>query len=167
VATRKNKSKQAWLLAAVGVALTIALLLFLRDRHLTDSTVNCGDPEGARPRIDLRQFETNYSSYSVSLEAEVVGKGTLRTKVEPTLLQKLTESIQTGQEFRKALVAGYDACAVTKMSYQSAILRYQTLDGLARQIQSLGSKSNLSASERNSLSTLINEYIRISQNLGG
>lgn len=66
----------------------------------------------------------------MSLEAEISGKGKLVGKIEPAALQKSSESIQTWQEFRKALVAGYNACAVTRPAYQAAILRFHSLDGL-------------------------------------
>jgi hypothetical protein len=151
-----NTNSKLWLVAFV-VGLVVVVLFFARDRHLTDGVTDCRDPEGPRPRIDLRKFETSYTGYTVSLEAEVTGKGKL---------QKLSESIQTGQEFRKALVAGYNSCAVTRRTYQSAILRFQSLDGLARRIDALAAKASLSEDEWKALTGLIDDYTRMSQKLG-
>jgi hypothetical protein len=154
-------------LASVALILILAGMWFLRDRHLTDGALSrCGDPEGPRPRIDFRQFETDYTGYSISLEGEIAGKGKLSGKIEPSTLQKLSESLQSGQEFRKALVAGYNACAVTRVAYQAAVLRFQSLDGIARRIDTLAGKSSLSSQEESALTTLVDEYSSISQHLG-
>jgi hypothetical protein len=160
-----NTNSKLWLAALVAV-LVLVVLFFGRDWYLTNGVTDCHDPEGPRPRIDLRKFETSYTGYTVSLEAEVTGKGKLAGKIEPAALQKLSESIQTGQEFRKALVAGYNGCAVTRRAYQAAILRFQSLDGLARRIDALAAKTSLSEDERGALSGLIDDYSRMSQKLG-
>jgi hypothetical protein len=152
--------------AALALLLIAGILLFMRDRNLTGGTAPCGDPEGPRPTIDLRRFETDYTGYSVSLEAEITGKGKLAGKIEPAALQKLSESIQSGLEFRKALVAGYNACAVTRSSYQAAILRFQSLDGIARRIDTLAAKTSLSQDERKTLTTLADQYSGMAQRLG-
>jgi hypothetical protein len=154
-------------LASLVLILVLAGMWFLRDRHLTDGTPSaCGDSEGPRPKIDIRQFETSYTGYSISLEGEITGKGKLSGKIEPAALQKLSESLQSGQEFRKALVAGYNSCAVTRSAYQTAVLRFQSLDGFARRIDSLAGKSSLSPQEGKTLVRLIDEYSSISQHLG-
>lgn len=155
----------------VGLASLVILILagmwFLRDRRLTDGTLSpCGDPEGPRPKIDIRQFETDYTGYSISLEGEITGKGKLSGKIEPLALQKLSESLQSGQEFRKALVAGYNACAVTRAAYQAAVLRFQSLDGIARRIDTFAGKASLSPQEESTLATLADEYSSISLHLG-
>lgn len=164
---RLDPKTKLWIGAVCLTGIVVALLVFARDRHLTDGVVSCGDAEGPRPQIDLRKFETDYTGYSISLEAEIVGKGKLAGKVEPAALQKLSESIQAGQEFRKALVAGYDACAVTRHAYQKAILRFQSLDGLAHQIGAFAAKPNLEVGERDSLKKLVEQYISSTQQLGG
>jgi hypothetical protein len=160
-----SKNAKIVSLALMGCLLIIGLLFFIRDRSLTSGTERCGDPEGPRPTIDLRHFETDYTGYSVSLDAEITGKGKLAGRIEPAALQKLSESIQTGQEFRKALVAGYNACAVTR-AYQAAVLRFQALDGLARQIDALAEKTSLSQDDHNTLTTLVDQYSKVARNLG-
>jgi hypothetical protein len=142
-----KNTKVVWL-AGMGLLLCLLAGLFVRDRYLTGGMTACGDPEGPRPAIDLRRFETNYTGYSVSLEAEITGKGKLTGKIEPAALQKLSQSIQNGQEFRKALVAGYNACAVSRSAYQAAVLRFQSLDGLAQQIDTLAGKTSLRVDAR-------------------
>ena len=139
----------------------------MRDLYLRDGPpALCGDPEGPRPKIDLRQFETSYTGYSVFLEAEVTGKGKLSGRIEPSALQKLSDSLQSGQEFRKALVAGYNSCAITRPDYQKAILRFQALDGIARQISTLAEKASVSRQEEDELKELVDQYSRMSQRLG-
>jgi len=160
-------NKTVGLLSSLALLLILAGMWFLRDRHLTDGTPSpCGDPEGPRPKIDFRQFETNYTGYSISLEGELTGKGKLSGKIEPAALQKLSESLQSGQEFRKALVAGYNSCAVTRSAYLSAVLRFQSLDGIARRIDALAGKASLSSKEDSTLVTLVDEYSAMSQHLG-
>jgi hypothetical protein len=157
-------------LASLALILILAGMWFLRDRHLTDGTPSsCGDPEGPRPKIDIRQFETirnRLYGVFISLEGEITGKGKLSGKIEPSALQKLSESLQSGQEFRKALVAGYNSCAVTRSAYQAAVLRFQSLDGIARRIDTLAGKPSLSPQEERTLATLVDEYSSISQHLG-
>ena len=160
-----KNSKVVWL-AGMGLVLFAGLLFFVRDRYLSGGMTACGDPEGPRPAIDLRHFETNYTGYSVSLEGEITGKGKLAGKIEPAVLQKLSQSIQTGQEFRKALVAGYNACAMTRAAYQAAILRFQSLDGLAQQIDTFAAKTSLSQDERTTLATLVKQYSNMAETLG-
>ena len=160
-----KNTKIVWL-AVVGCLSIAGLLIFAQNWHTTNRVVNCGDPEGPRPAIDLRRFDTDYTGYSVSLEAEITGKGKLAGKIEPAALQKLSESIQTGLEFRKALVAGYNACAVTRPSYQAAILRFQSLDGIARRIDTLAAKTSLTQDERQTLTKLADRYSSMSQRLG-
>lgn len=160
-----KNSKTVWL-ALIGLIVVLTFFFLLRDYHLRTKLVQCGDPEGPRPAIDLRSFEANYTGYSVSLEAEIAGKGKLAGKIEPAALQKLSESIQTGQEFRKALVAGYNACAVSRSAYQVAVLRFQSLDGLARRIDSLAAKPVLSATEQKEVAKLIDDYSNTTQRFG-
>jgi hypothetical protein len=160
-------NKTVGLLASVALILILAVIVFVRDRHLTDGTLSpCGDSEGPRPKIDIRQFETDYTGYSISLEGEITGKGKLSGKIEPSALQKLSESLQSGQEFRKALVAGYNSCAVTRAAYQAAILRFQSLDGIARRIDALVGKASLSRQEESTFAALADQYSSISQHLG-
>jgi hypothetical protein len=160
-----KNSKVVWLVVIACVMILLVALL-VRDFHLSGGITDCGDSQGPRPKIDLRRFETDYTGYSVSLEAELIGKGKFAGRIEPAALQKLSESIQTGREFRKALVAGYNACGLTRPAFQSAVLRFQTLDGLAREIEVLAGRPSLSEPERAALAMLVQRYSEITQKLG-
>jgi len=142
-----------------GVALLIvaflAILLFVRDRHLSTGVVDCGGSIGTHPTIDARDFETKYVGYSVSVEAEVKDKAKLSTKVDPSQLQQLSEALQSGNEFRKVLVAGYNACAITQDTYGRAIIKFQVIDSLARQIGELLKKESPDGA---SLKQMVQQY---------
>jgi hypothetical protein len=152
--------------AGIAAAVLLAVLFLARDMLLRrGSTVDC--PEGPRRTIDMRAFQTRYSAYSVSFEAKLSDKGELSGKVDPVQLTQLSESAQQAAEFRKFLVAGYNSCAVSSQQFAAAGTRFQTLDGLARQIDTLAKKSTLAAAEQTQLSALVAEYVRNAAKLGG
>src|SRR5579864_7906356 len=75
-------------------------------------TIPC--PDGPHGKIDLRNFITQYSQWSITFEAEVQGKGKIATRLEPQQAQQLSEAVQQAAEFRKYVVAGFNACAITR-----------------------------------------------------
>ena len=75
--------------------------------------------------------------YSVEFESRIGDKGELSGKLDPVQLQSLTGSCSAKHEFRKYLVAGYNACAISKQQYGEFGRRFQALDGIARQIDTL------------------------------
>jgi len=75
------------------------------------------------------------------LRAERRAKARLPTKLEPTQTQQMSEALQQADEFRKYVVAGYNACAVTKDQYARFGARFQALDALERRIAQLPRRS--------------------------
>src|SRR5262245_2696668 len=109
-----KNSKTIWLALIVVVVLLVILwvgsgLYLSRPRD-----IECDD--GRRKTIDIRDFITQYSAYSVELEGAVSDKK-LTAKLNPVQLQQLSESLQHANEFRKYLVAGYNSCVVSKKQY--------------------------------------------------
>src|SRR5712692_2252308 len=100
-------------LCALGVVALFVLALVGRDVFLRPhGIVDCGD--GPRRTIDIRDFATQYSAYSIELEASLTDKAKVSAKLNPIQLQQLSEALQSANEFRKYVVAGYNACALTK-----------------------------------------------------
>jgi len=129
-----------------------------------NAALDCGD--GSRRTIDIRDFTTQYSAYSLELEASIAEKGKLSTKITPVQLQQLSEAMQSAREFRKFLVAGYNSCAVTKAQYGQYGARFQALDNLAREMNELAAKPSLPQTETTKLAALISQYGELSKKLG-
>jgi hypothetical protein len=152
-------------LAGIGAAVLIVLVVIGRDisigRH---AKIECSD--GARSSIDIRDFTTQYSGYSVELEASNGEKGKLAAKVNPVQLQQISEATQNAREFRKYVVAGYNSCAITKLQYGLYGARFQALDSLASEINDLVAKPSLSQEETKRLTDLIKQYGELVKSLG-
>lgn len=121
-------------------------------------------PDGPHGKIDLRDFVNQYSQWSITFEGEVQGKGKIATKLEPHQLQQLSEAVQQADEFRKFVVAGFNACAVTRDQYGRLGSLFQSLDSLERQIDQLNSESGSGANEQR-MQQLVNEVVNISKTL--
>jgi len=134
----------------------------LWNRH--PRSFNCGD--GQRFTIDTRDFATKYSAYSLQLEASLNGRAKVSVKLDPVQQEKLSEAIQSANEFRKYVVAGFNSCAVNTSQYVRVGARFQALDSLAHQIDGLLAKSPLTAAESASVSKLITQYSDLAHNLG-
>jgi len=82
---------------------------------------NC--PDGEHPQIDVREVSLKYEASG--LEATLSGLGVLGAQltVSPKVLQQAAVATQKMNEFIKALVLGYNACAVSKAEYQEALER--------------------------------------------
>jgi hypothetical protein len=119
-------------------------------------TVDCGD--GPKHIIDIRDFTTQYSAYSLELEASIADKTKISTKLSPIELQQISDATQSVREFRKYVVAGYNSCALTKAQYGQYGARFQALDNLAREISDLTAKPSLPREETAKLARLISEY---------
>src|ERR1019366_2599981 len=89
---------------------------------------DCGD--GQRCTIDMRQFATQYSAYSLELETSSKDKAKMSAKINPVQLQQLSEATQNAREFRQYVVAGFNSCAVTKIQYGQFGARFQSMDNL-------------------------------------
>lgn len=145
--------------------LFIGILLLGRDMFLRrHSSFDCDD--GARRTIDIRDFTTQYSAYSLELEASVQDKIKISTKLTPVQQQQLSEALQSANEFRKFVVAGYNSCAVTKAQYSQYGARFQTLDNLGREINQLTAKPSLSEEETKNMASLVSQYAELARKLG-
>lgn len=158
-----TKNTKSVLLAAMGTVAFLILIFVGRDIFLKSSEkIQCDD--GARQRIDMRDFTTRYSAYAVEIEA-AVGEKKLSAKLEPKLFQSLSESMQHGNEFRKFLVAGYNACAITQAQFARYGNVFESLDAISRQINSLAGRPNLAGADRVKLEDLVNQFIALSEKL--
>ena len=159
--TKRNRT-----LAQILIVLAaIAVLIIGRDLYLRRQEVlDCGD--GPRRRIDLRDFSTQYSAYSLELEVILDDKAKISTKLTPEQFQQLSESLQSSREFRLYAVAGYNSCAISKDQYGKFGARYQALDSLAREINALLMKPSPTQEEKNALSTLTSRYGELASKLG-
>jgi hypothetical protein len=160
-----NKNAKIVSIAAIlGLIVIFAVFvgrdLFLRRQNCFD----CGD--GKRCAIDIRDFTSKYSTYSVELEASVADKAKISAKLNPAKIQQLSEATQSVRDFRQYVVAGYNSCAVTKAQYSQFGTRFQALDNLAREINALTGKSSLSAEESARVATLISQYGDLAHKLG-
>jgi hypothetical protein len=162
-AVSKN-AKIIWLAAIVAVVI-LALVLEFRDIFLrTSKVVTCDD--GSRRTIDIREFSTKYSAYSVELEVTVADKAKISTKLNPEQLQQLSESLQSANEFRKYLVAGFNSCAISKAKFAQDGTRFQAMDNLAHEINELVGDSSPSQQQIAKLTGLIHQYDELAGKLG-
>lgn len=158
-------STNTLILLCFGVAAALAIAIFLtRELLRRPRTVHCDD--GPRRTIDMRDFATKYSAYSIELEASVADKAKASAKFTPMQLQQISESLQSANEFRKYVVAGYNACAISKAQYAQYEPRFLTLDALARQINVFLSQPALEEFERAQLNSLVNQYVELCSKLG-
>jgi hypothetical protein len=160
-----TKHAKTVLLAAIAAASLLVLALVGRDVYLKrQETLDCGD--GPRRRIDIRDFTTQYSAYSVELEGSIGDKTKISMKLTPQQLQQLSDALQSAQEFRKYVVAGYDSCAINKTQYGKFGSRFQALDSLAHEIDALTAKPSLTQEEKTKLAALIDQYRELVGKLG-
>lgn len=155
-----------WVVLAVIAAVVVVVVFFIaRDIFLgRHAPFDCGD--GPRRTIDIRDFTTQYSAYSLELEASVADKARISTKVNPIQLQQLSEAIQNARDFRQYVVAGYNSCAVTKAQYAQYGARFQALDNLAREINQLTASPSSSQGEMAKLGALISQYGQLARKQG-
>lgn len=157
-----RNSKTIWL-ACIGAVVLLAIVWVGRGLFLsTPRELKCDD--GLRKTIDIRDFITQYSAYSLEFEAAVNDKK-LSAKLNPVQLQQLSESLQHANEFRKFLVAGYNACAVNKKQYTEYGATFQAMDSLSRQINTTVAKPELNPQEKTELANLVKQYVNLSQQL--
>ena len=160
-----TKNAKTISLAAIAAVIVIVVIVVGRDMFIgRQHEFNCED--GPRRAIDIRDFATRYSAYSLDLEATVKDKVKVGTKIAPLQLQQLSEAVQNSQEFRKYVVAGYNSCAIKKTQYAEYGTRFQALDGLAREINQLTGSSSLSPEQSKNLTTLIAQYTELARQAG-
>ena len=159
-----SKNTRITAIVAIAAVLFIAVVWLLQDyiqKH--GENFDCGNGD-LRRTIDLRDFTTRYWAYAVEFEASVADRGKVAARLEPRQLQQLSEAMQQGREFRQFVVAGYNACAMTKSQYADYGVKFQALDGLARQIDTLAGQE---PGDKTRLAELVHQYITLSQTFGG
>lgn len=160
-----NKNQRiVWVSGIGAVVVLVALFIFSDLFQSSPGVIPCDD--GPRQRIDIRDFVTQYSAYSVEFESRIGDKVELSGKLDPVQLQALTEATQQSNEFRKFLVAGYNGCAISQQQYGELGGRFQALDGLARRIDRLAGNTALDESEKQKLTDLVEQYVRLTGELG-
>lgn len=160
-----TKSAKTVAIVAIGAAVLVTGVLVVRDLLLRrPSVVRC--PDGSHPAIDIRDFTTQYWTYSVKLEASVADRAKISTELDPKTLEQVSESLQEAREFRKYVVAGYNSCAITQAQYGQFETRFRALDALAREINTLLSKPALPQEESTKLPGLIRQYGDLAKQLG-
>jgi hypothetical protein len=158
-----SKGRFSWM-AATGLGVLVAAVFLIHEFAFNrPTTINCSD--GPRRTIDIRQFATTHSRYAIQLEADVTGRGKFLANLKPEQGQSLTEAAQQANEFRKYLVAGYNGCAISAAQFGDFEVRFNALDGLARQIDGLVAKSDLTALDQSALSELVSRYAKATQDL--
>jgi hypothetical protein len=150
-----NNTKLVTIVAIIGVLVIIGIYAIWDRAHRND-IVGCAD--GSHPTIDMRDFTTQYWTYSAKLEGSIGDKAKVSTELNPKTLQEISEALQQAREFKKYVVAGYNSCAITRAQYAQLGARFQSLDSLAREIDILVSKSSLSPDEHKKLAELISQY---------
>jgi hypothetical protein len=150
--------------SAALILILIALVVFwdLWNRH--PRSIDCGD--GKRYRIDTRQFDTQYFAYSMQLEATVNDKSKISVKLNPNQVEKLSEAMQSANEFRKYVVAGFNSCGINKDQYGQLGKKFQALDNLAREINVLATQPARSEESGAKLASLVDEYADLVRKLG-
>ena len=92
----------------------------------------------------------------MKLEATVADKAKLSTRLDPTMLQQLSDALKDTGEFSKLVAAGYNSCEITEGQYTRYAAHAYALDSLAQEIDSLLSKQSMSPDEKAELADLIN-----------
>ena len=164
--TDKAKSTNTRLVVVLVLGVVVLVVIWV-GWDLTKGHQRCFDcGDGQRCTIDVRQFATQYSAYSLQLEASLNEKAKVSVKLDPVQQQKLSEAMESANEFRKYVVAGFNSCAISKAQYAQLGARFQALDGLAREINGLAAQPSRSADDSTRLTTLISEYSDLAHKLG-
>lgn len=158
------RNRWPWIVAIGGSVMFVGLWLGYDVLRARGQRVEC--PDGVRRTIDVRDFATQYVGYGVTFEATLKDKIKLSGKVDPRLLQRLSEAVQQSNEFRKYVVHGYNACAVSRTQYAQYGARFQALSELGRQIDTLTDQSQFSPADEERLTALVNQYINLLQKAG-
>ena len=147
--------------AVLAAAVVIVVVVIVLRHRPSPKVIICDD--GPRTLIDMDDFTTRYWAYSYTFKANIENRANLEGKVEPTQFEKLSEALQEAREFEKLLVASYDGCAITKKDFSRDTAKFEVLNGLLQQIDTLAKLASPTNSDKERLKDLINEYIKESQ----
>jgi hypothetical protein len=148
----------------VLVSGALIVVWIYRPRTVALPTITCGD--GQRRLIDARAFDTRYWVYSVRLEGTIGDGKTVGGSLDPQKLEQLSDALMEANEYRKWLVNSYNACAITQAQYSELGATFQQMDQVAGNIQSGLKAASSSPDERADVTALVDEYIRLSRQLG-
>jgi hypothetical protein len=161
-----NKNTKIVILTGILALFIVVLVSIWRAREKDlPRTVDCGPAEGVHHVINERQFATQYTGYTLTLEGELKDKAKFSAKLGESQFQQLSDALQQGNEFRKALVAGYNACAISKDQYSKQVPQFQAIDSIASQINVYTAKHTLKGVEQQQLQQLIQEYVELTNRL--
>jgi len=148
----------------LGGLLTVILLVlsgYIFVYFRSTSVVHC--PDGTtHPKMDAAGFATEYTGYSVAVQAKLNEKGELTAELGIQKLQEMSEAIQQARLHMQSLADGYNACAVDPSEFNDARNRYQRMEDIARQINEISSHTPLKKEDGPLLKQLIDEYIQSS-----
>ena len=161
--TKLGRGMQS-VLAILIVALAAIVIVWMFRPHPRQGVVQCSD--GPHQLVDATQFQTQYWTYSLKLEASAADKIKLGGELAPKQLQQLSEALQQGNEIRKWLVNSYNACAISQSNYQTYGQTFARMDTVARSINQLDNSGTPSETSRKELDALVAEYIQLSRELG-
>lgn len=146
----------------IGFAAAILLaggVLAFKWADRTGDTFDCGD--GLRRRTDIGDFVTKYSGYAVQFEGEIHDQGKIAASLGDTHLRAINEAVEMRREMLKFVIAGYNACAVSRQKFATLIPLFQTMDGLEKRISALA----VAGSNGPALNAVIQEYVAVSAEL--
>jgi hypothetical protein len=153
-------NKKIATIAAVVVAIVVVTLWMGRDIYLKNQgEITCDD--GLRRIIDIREFTTTYWAYSGVVEVTLKDQSKVSGKIDPKQLQQLSEALQQANEFRKFIVHGYNACAISKVQYLQYGAKFSALDAVSRQIDSLVKQPTMTDVDRVRLNDLVRRYTEL------
>jgi hypothetical protein len=161
---RTNKNTQVILVTAIVAICFLATVWIFRPRQTQVlPEERCSD--GPRRLINDTQFATKYWAYSLKVEGTISEKSKASMEIDPKQLQKLSEAMQQANEFRKWLVASYNACAISQAQYATYEMRYQGLDQAARIINETLRSGNSSPNNQARVSAAIRQYTELANSL--
>src|SRR5437870_9919421 len=84
--------------------------------------ITCPD-KTQRIAIDLKQLQIQYNASSFAGTLASLGALSAHVSVEQKVLQQASAATQQWNEFLKALVVGYNSCAITNQQYVDSLKR--------------------------------------------
>jgi len=116
-----------------------------------------------RKAIQVRRLKRIWERFEATLQDKVALAG----KLDPHVLQEMSDVQQQLREFQKWLMHSSNACVISKAQYASYGVKYQTLDSVSRRIDALAKQSTLSPADHARLSALVQEYLRLAHQFAG
>jgi hypothetical protein len=131
--------------------LRIARILGHGILQLGSARVPCPDGE-VRLQIDVREVAINYDG-PVSRAVARVGPLSYEVSLSPSQLQELTVDTQRENEFAKALIAAYNACAISKQDFRDGLFQMsprfsQTTDAIGLVVAKLSQSKVLNREDQ-------------------